>query len=129
VTKNGIDSYLAKGKDSIKYSTSFVDYKLVANLDSATLAAVKDSQAFADQLRKGTASAKTNYTFGPITIGKWNTYTTYSLSATENTTKATLWMRLILIGSKMYTLACLVPANFITQNNEVFFGSVEVAKR
>lgn len=129
VTKNGVESYLSKGNDSIKYSSTIIDYKLVANLDSATLAPVKDTKAFADQLRMGTASAKTNYTFGPITIGKWNTYTTYSLSATENTTKSTLIMRMILIGSKMYTLACLVPLNAVTQNNEVFFSSLEMTKK
>ncbi len=129
VTKNGVDSYLVKANDSIKYSTTLVDYKLLAKLDSATLAPVKDTQAFADQLRMGIASSKTNYTFGPITVGKWNSYTSYNLTATENTTKSTLLMRMILIGSKMYTLACLVPLNIITQNNEVFFSSVEMTKK
>ena len=129
VTKNGIDSYLAKGNDSVKYSTTLVDYKLIARLDSAALAPVKDAKPFADQLRMGIVSAKTNYTFGTITIGKWDTYTTYNLTATENTTKGTLLMRMILIGSKMYTLSCLIPANIVTQNNQVFFNSVEMAKK
>jgi hypothetical protein len=37
-------------------------------------------------------------------------------------------MKMILIGSKMYTLSCLVPANLATKNNQVFFDSAEVLK-
>lgn len=128
VTKAGFDSYLAKGKDSVKYSTTIMDYKVVVHLDSAALAPMKDNQQFADQLGKGIASKKTNYTFGAVTIGKWNAYTTYSMSATENTNKGTLSIQMILIGSKMYMLSCLVPANLVTKNNEVFFGSVALLK-
>lgn len=126
VTKNGYESYLSKAKDSIKYSSLVMDYKVVAHLDSAALAPIKDSQEFADQLQAGVASVKTNYTFGAITLGKWNTYTTYTMSATEKTTKSTLFMQMTLIGSKMYMLSCLVPANLVTKNQEVFLASKEL---
>ena len=128
VTRNGINSYLVKGKDSIAYSTTLVDFKVVAHLDSATLAPVKDKQEFADGMMAGMAKKKTNYTFGAVTIGKWKTYTTYSVSASENANKSTLWLKMILIGSKMYTLSCRVPANTVTKNNEVFLDSVETLK-
>lgn len=128
VTKNGINSYLLKGKDGIGYSTTVVDLKVVANLDSATLASVKDKQEFADGLMAGMAKKKTNYTLGALTIGKWKTYSTYSASGTENTNKGTLWLKMILIGSKMYSLSCLIPANTAAKNNEVFFDSVEILK-
>jgi hypothetical protein len=124
-TKNGFDSYVAKGNDSVAYSSTVLDLKVVANLDSATLAPVKDSQEFADQMKMGMVSTKTNYTIGDITIGKWKNYTTYSVSGTENATKSTLYIRMILIGSKMYTLSCMLPANLSTKNNETFFGSVD----
>ncbi|MDB5287225.1 MAG: hypothetical protein JWR05_2174 [Mucilaginibacter sp.] len=129
VTKNGIDSYTVKGKDSVGYNAAVLDYKVVANLDSAALAPVKDTQQFADQIRMGIASKKTNYTFGDVVIGKWKTYTTYSISASDNINKNTLLMRMILIGSKMYSLSCRVPANMVTKNNEVFLGSVELMKK
>jgi hypothetical protein len=129
VTKNGIDSYTVKGKDSVGYNAAVLDYKVVANLDSAALASVKDTQQFADQIRLGIGSKKTNYTFGNVIIGKWKTYTAYSISASENTNKNTLLLRMILIGSKMYSLSCLVPANMVTKNNEVFLGSVELLKK
>ncbi|MBB2148635.1 hypothetical protein [Pedobacter gandavensis] len=53
-TKNGVDSYIFYGKDSISYSSTLIDYKVMAHLDSATLAPIKDSQRFADRMREVT---------------------------------------------------------------------------
>jgi len=127
-TKNGFDFYTVREPDSMAYSVAVLDYKVVLHLDSAALAPMKDNQQFADQLRAGIASKKTNYTFGDITIGKWNTYATYSMSASENINKNTLLIQMILIGSKMYSLSCRIPANMTTKKNEVFFGSVGILK-
>lgn len=127
-TRNGIDSYTSKGKDSIGYNAAVIDYKVVAHLDSANLASMKDNQQFADQIKVGVASQKPNYTFGDVTIGKWKNYNTYNFSGIENTNKSKLSLQMILIGSKMYAFSCLVPANLTTKNNEVFLNSAEVLK-
>jgi hypothetical protein len=55
-TKNGVDSYIFKGSDSISYSSAFIDFKVVAYADSAALAPIKDTQRFADQLKAGSRS-------------------------------------------------------------------------
>lgn len=128
ITKNGIDVYTLRAKDSVAYSANTIDFKLVANLDSAGLAPMKEQQEFADQLGAGLASAKKNYTFGSVTIGEWKTYTTYSMSGTENTTKNTLQIRMVLIGSKLCSLSCRVPANFVTKNCDLFLTSGELLK-
>jgi hypothetical protein len=127
--RNGIDVYTLRQADSTAYSASVIDYKVVVHLDSAALAPVKDNQQFADQMKKGLASVKPNYTFGDITIGNWKTYTTYSLSGSENTTKGTLFIQMILIGSKMYSLSCRVPVNLVTKNKEEFLSSAELLKK
>ena len=128
VTKNDIDSYTVKGPDSIGYNAVMIDFKTVAKLDSVALAPMKDSQRFADGLKAGMASKKPNYTFGDAVIGKWKTYTTYTIPGTENTNKNQLLTRMILIGSKLYTLTCVVPANTITKNNDLFLSSAELLK-
>jgi hypothetical protein len=128
-TKNGTDVYTLREKDSMAYSANVMDYKVMVHLDSAALAPMKDTQQFADQLRMGIASKKTNYTFGDIIIGKWNSYTTYNISASDKINNNTLLLRMILIGSKMYSLSCRVPANLVTKNNEVFLGSAEILKK
>nr|WP_067057948.1 hypothetical protein [Mucilaginibacter sp. L294] len=128
-TRNGIDVYTLRQADSMAYSSNVIDYKVAVHLDSAALAPMKDDQRFADQMRAGVASKKNNYTFGDIVIGKWKTYTSYSFSGVENATKATLYMQMILIGSKMYSLSCRVPANLVAPNKELFLGSAELIKK
>ena len=122
------DVYVYKAPDSLTYSAAMLDMNIVAHLDSARIAQVKDMQQFADQMVRGVASAKKNYTFGEVTIGQWKTYTCYNFSAKENTNSNTLLMQMILIGSKIYTLSCRVPAGMVTKNNDVFFSSIELSK-
>ena len=126
LTKNGVDSYTVKEKDSLAYSAGMVDFKVLANLDSVALARVKDSQEFANQIVKGIGSQKKNYTFGDVIISKWKNFTSYSTSACDNISKNTLFVKMILIGSKMYTLSCRIPAEMVTKNNETFFNSIEI---
>jgi len=128
-TNNGVDVYTARMSDSLGYSATVIDYNVIAHLDSAAIAPMKDMQQFADQIRIGLASKKVNYTFGAVTMGKWKGYTTYSMTAIENTNKNTLLVQMILIGSRMYSLSCRVPAGMVTKNNEVFFASVELLKK
>jgi hypothetical protein len=128
VTKNGNDSYIAKEKDSVWYSAVMMDLKVSANLDSATLAPLKDNPEFVEQLMKGIASQKKNYTFGEVKIDKWKTFTTYYTSATENVTKSSLSIQMIVIGSKMYSFSVRVPADLTTKNAALFFGSIELLK-
>ena len=129
VIKNGVESYTVKAKDSVIYSAGVIDFEVVAHVDSAGLAPMKDTQEFANQMRTGFASKKPTYTFGDITIGKWKTYTSYSFSGVENTNKNRAIIHMILIGSKIYSFVCRVPPNLVTQNNDVFLNSVELLKK
>ncbi len=124
--RNSNNVYLVKGKDSVSYSAGMVDMKVMANLDSATLATMKDTQKFADAMLAGIASKKANYTFGAVTIGKWKTFTTHNVSAVENNNKSKLMVQIIFIGSRLYSLSCNIPDSLVTRNNEVFFDSVEI---
>jgi len=122
-TKPTGDVYFYKAADSLAYSAAMLNMSVIAHLDSAALAPLKDNQQFADQVMAGMASSKKNYTFGKVTIGKWKTYTEYTISGSDNTNKNSLLMQMIIKGSKMYILSCRVPAGMDTKTNEVFFGS------
>lgn len=125
---NGSVSYVSKTKDSVTYGAVVLDYNVIAHLDSATLALIKDTQQFADQTKAGIVSQKKNYIFGDITIGKWKTFTTYSMLGTNTTNKNKVSLKMILIGSKMYSLSCLVPDEPDAKNSAVFLDSVELLK-
>ena len=125
----GIDIYSLKATDGVIYSVSVIDFNVIAHLDSATIATMKDSQAFADQMKMGMAAKMPNYTLGDVTMGKWKSYTSYTVLGSSNADKGKLSIYMILIGSKMYTLSCVVPAALTTKNNEVFLGSPELLKK
>ncbi len=127
-TKNGLESYTVKEKDSTAFSASSIDLEQTARLDSAALASMKDNQGFADNLAKSMAAQKKSYTFGNVTIGKWKTYTSYTMSGIDSTTKSTLFVQMIFIGSKMYVLSCRIPDQLASKNKELFFSSVELIK-
>lgn len=126
--KKGIDSYVYKGKDSVQYNAIVMDYKVLANMDSAMLAPMKDNQQFADQMMDGIAAQKPNYTFGEAKIGKWKTYTTYSFAGTDKSNQSKLTIQMILIGHKMYSFSCLIPTQLDTKNADLFLSSPALLK-
>jgi len=128
LVKNGTESYILKEPDSVAYSAVAIDLNVLAHLDSATLSQMKDNQEFADQFMKGVASQKPNYTFGDVTIGQWKTFTTYNVSGVDNKTKSTLFVQMIIIGSKIYTLSCRIPANMAPNKKEAYFNNVALLK-
>jgi len=125
---NGMENYTSKTKDSVVYTAAVADLEVLAQLDSAMLAPMIDKPQFAEGIKKGIASKRPNYTFGDVTIGKWKTYTCYTVSGTENTNKTKALAKIILIGSKMYTLICQVPSKLATADSEVFFGSADLVR-
>jgi hypothetical protein len=125
---NGSNVYTVKGQDSIGYSATMTDLNVTVHIDSAALAPLKDTQEFADQMMAGMASKKANYAFGAVTLGKWKNNTTYSITGTETTKKSTLFVQMMLIGSKMYIFSCSIPPNLTTKNNEIFFSTIELLK-
>lgn len=123
---NGTVNFTSKTADSVIHIVGVMDYKIIANIDSAGLAPLKDTQTFADQIRAGVISQRKNYNFGNITIGKWKTFTTYTMAGTKSTDKSRVSMKMILIGSKMYGFTCLIPDQLASKNDEVFFDSVKL---
>lgn len=127
-TANGSMNFVAKTKDSVTFTGFVLDYQIIARLDSTALAAVKDTQAFADQLRAGILAQRKDYTLGNIEVGKWQTYTAYQILGKKNNNNSKLYLKMIIIGSKMYGLSCLVPEQLATKDNEVFLNSLELTK-
>lgn len=128
VTKNGNDSFIIKEKDSVTYAAGMIDMYTVAKMDSATLAPLKENPMFAEKLVAGIASQKPTYKFGKVKIGSWNGLTTYDITGFEETTKNTIYLQIIFIGSRLYTLACRIPADLSTKKKELFFNSATLVK-
>jgi hypothetical protein len=128
VTINGIDTFTLKEKDSVIYSAGAMDMYVIAKLDSAALVPLKDDPKFAEELVAGIASQRPNYKFEAIKIGKWNSFTTYNVSGVENTNKYIVYIQMIFVGSKLYTLVCRVPTKITNPKRELFLSSQSLTK-
>jgi len=127
-TNNNADVFILKGADSVAYSGGVIDLKNFGKLDSTTLASMKDNQKFADQLVGGIASQKKNYKFGAVTIGKWEMLTVYTVNAYDDANKNKLFVKMIIIGSKLYSFTCRIPDKLDIKKSELFLNSIELSK-
>ena len=126
-TRLGSPTSVYKRTDSVIFTAAVIDFKISANIDSARLAAIKDKQTFADQVKMGIAAHYINYKFGDIAVGKWKTYTMYQLAGEKNN-GSNLLLKMFFTGSKMYTLSCLVPDKLNTVDRDIFLNSLEIIK-
>lgn len=127
-TANGSVRFVAKTKDSVTFTATVIDYQIIAKIDSASLAAMKDTPSFAEQLKAGISAQRKDYVLGDVEVSKWKTYTTYQILGTKSNDNKKLYLKMIIIGSKMYGLSCLVPDQLVTKDNEVFLNSLEFVK-
>ena len=112
-------------KDIIIYSANIIDFKAAAHLDSAKLALMKDTQQFADALKGGMSRTAKNYEFGDVSLSKWEGCTTYNIIGKNVEKKTKIYILIILIGSKGYSLSCIVPDIASSKRKNDFFSNVE----
>jgi len=127
-TVNSVDTYAVMGKDSLGLVAAVLDFAVVAHIDEATLATMKDDPQFADQFKTGFTSSRPDFNIGDITIGKWKGNTMYTMSGPQKANKSVLYVQTVIIGSKMYMMSCVVPTGVNVANKDTFFGSLEQTK-
>lgn len=125
---NGTISFVTKTNDSVTFTATVLDYEVIAKIDSVGLAAIKDTQPFADQLRLAIVKQRADYMLGDIIIDKWHTYTTYEILGEKRNDNKKLHLKMVVIGSKIYGLSCLIPAQLSTKDSAVFFNSFAFVK-
>ena len=127
LTPGGNTTYAVMDKDSVTYTAMVIDFATVAHLDSAQLAPLKDTQEFADGLKNGIARTAKSFEFGDANIGKWKGYTSYDITGTNAAKKSKIYFQLVIIGSKAYSLACIVPDAVPTKRKDDFFATAELS--
>jgi len=112
------------GKDSVGYALTVVDFQKVANIDSATLAPIKATPEFTSQLKTGMAQSLPDVNLEDFKIGTWKGYTSYTTTGSSPAKKQTMHIFMVLIGTKMYSLAAVVPDGAATTGRDQFFSSL-----
>lgn len=120
-------AYRDTDRNNLIYSAGVVDFMVVAHLDSASLAAMKDSQQFADGIKKGLTGTTKSYELGDVILGTWKDHTSYSITGTSAEKKTKIYMLIIIIGSKGYFFSTVVPDAASPKNKDDYFASIELS--
>jgi hypothetical protein len=117
-------TFATHDKDSLGYALTVIDFVAVAGIDSVTLAPLKDTPQFAAQLKQGMGSSLPGVVLDDFTIGKWKGFTSYTTAGVSSTQKTKMYMFMVLIGNKMYSLSTVVPDGKSSKGRDNFFSSL-----
>ena len=116
-------SFTAFDKDSVAYIFTLVDFKKVANIDSETLAPIKNTPEFAAQLKSGIKQSLPNVDFADFVIGTWKGFTSYSSSGLDPEKKK-YDMFMFIIGNKLYSASTVSAPGVSSESHDNFVNSI-----
>ncbi|MDF2384191.1 hypothetical protein JMG10_22155 [Nostoc ellipsosporum NOK] len=114
-------AYQYKGADSIHYTAALIDLGEMG-LDSATVMNMAGTDMFFTQIQEGIKQEAPNVEMTTAEINNWKDYPAYYMAGTDEN-KTGVFMRVIFIGSKMFSLNVIVPEGQSTTSKDVFFNS------
>lgn len=117
-------TFATHDKDSVGYALTVIDFVTAAGIDSVTLAPMKDTPEFAAQLKQGIGSSLPGVVLDDFTIGKWKGFSSYSTAGVNSSQKTKMYMFMVLIGNKLYSLSTVAPAGKSTKGRDNFFSSL-----
>jgi hypothetical protein len=117
----------AVGVDSVGYGITVIDLNKMANVDSATVATIKESPEFADQLRMGIEQGAGNLQLQPFKMGTWQGLTSYTSSGIDADHKQ-FKMLMVIYGTKIYNFFTIVPQKAKAEAGEAFLNSATFTK-
>ncbi|MFI5138988.1 MAG: hypothetical protein ACHQIM_14285, partial [Sphingobacteriales bacterium] len=117
-------SHIARGKDSVVYIITEVDFVKVAGIDSATLVPMAPTQDFANSIKTGMLGQMPGFTLGDINVGKWNQLVSYHVEGENTEKRIKTFSFMIVQGSHFYSLTTIVPYGKDTKSKDVFFESL-----
>lgn len=124
--KYGQNSQRAATKDSTVCIVSLVDLKAAAQLDSATLVKLSPTAGFATDLKASMLGQMAEFSLGDVKIDKWNGYYSYTIDGRSFSKKLKTYTFMVIIGSNLYALNCLVPDGNNIKDKEAFFTSLKM---
>lgn len=117
-------TFASHDKDSVTYILTLVDFVAVANIDSTALAPMQDTPEFAAQLKQGINASLPNVELNDFAIGKWKGHSSYTTTGVNAGQKSKIYMLMVLVGNKMYSLSAIIPDGRTTKGRDDFFASL-----
>lgn len=119
-------TFASHDKDSVAYVFTVVDFVAVAGIDSTALAPMQDSPEFASQLKTGLSSSLPGVALDDFKVGKWKGHSSYTSSGVNSKDKSKMYMFMVLIGNKLYSLSAVIPDGKPVTGRDEFFASLSL---
>jgi hypothetical protein len=116
-------TFAAKGKDSVVYVFTIVDFVQVAGIDSVALAPMKATPEFATQLKTGISQSLPDVQLADFKIGTWKGFTSYTSTGMDSKRKQ-YDMFLFIVGNKLYSVSTIIANGGSLEGRDIFFKSV-----
>ncbi|MES2109612.1 MAG: hypothetical protein V4577_12720 [Bacteroidota bacterium] len=118
------NTFIAITKDSTGCIVTRIDFKETAGLDSAGVAPLLDTKAFADTIRSGLVGRMKGFTLSEMKPGKLNGHYTYLIDGVNQEKKVNAYIYLVAAGQYLYSISALVKDGRGTKEKDYFFASV-----
>jgi hypothetical protein len=117
-------TFVSRDKDSITYIFTVVDFVAVAGIDSTALAPMQDSPEFASQLKTGITSSLPDVSIDDFKVSKWKGHSCYTTTGVNSKDKSKMYMFMVLVGNKLYSLSTVIPDGKSAAGRDEFFASL-----
>jgi hypothetical protein len=111
-------------RDNVGYGISVVDFVVQLGVDSLRLAKDKTSPDFLNYMKETISESLHDGTIEDFKISTWKGFTSYSNIITGNIKKAKMYLFMVLIGNKMYSVTAIIPNSTSTKPRDDFFASL-----
>lgn len=114
-------AYQYQGADSIHYVAGFIDLNEMG-LDSATVMASAGTDMFFTQVQEGIKQQVPGIELTTAEINNWKDYPAYYMVGKDDK-NTEIFMRVIFLGSRMFSLSVTVPEGQSSVSKDSFFNS------
>lgn len=118
------NTFIAITKDSTACIVARIDFKEIADLDSAAVVPLLETKTFADTIRAGMVGRMKNFTLGEMERGKLNGHYTYYINGVNAVAKVNSFTYIIVAGQYLYSISALIKEGSSTKEKDDLFASV-----
>jgi hypothetical protein len=118
------NTFIAITKDSTACVVARIDFKETAGLDSAAVAPLLETKAFADTIRSGMVRRTNGFVWGEMKPGKLTGHYTYRIDGVNAEKKTNAYTYMVVAGQYLYAISALVKEGGSTKERDDFFASI-----
>ncbi|MGZ3764913.1 MAG: hypothetical protein ACXVA2_09625 [Mucilaginibacter sp.] len=117
-------SFTFTANDNTEYGISIEDFVAQLGIDSTRLAEDKNTPEFLSFMKEKIGSRLHDATIEDFEVDTWKGFTSYTNVVTGISKRVKMYIFMVLIGNKMYSLVAIIPDGVNTKVRDDFFSSL-----